>query len=395
MATQLTSSYRVPASPAPAMGYMDKKWYRSPKVNGKLLLQPQPFQYVKNSQRVLRSSYADQPINGWSVLPKFLDAANQTSLGPGSANSASGGYDAAFWNALQNATYSKFFSLVKSDKAGLGIGLLEAGKSFRMITDRVNKVSRMLSDKESTLWAHRRIIRRRLGKTPTSWRDVLQARASDILEGEFGWAPLISDSIATMRILANGVPYSPWIRASRKQRINSSTLWVDNTYYKTSESWEGSARCTYAAKVTVSNPNLWLLNQLGLINPVTTALDKVPWSWVLSMFLNFNQVLNSFTDDIGVTITDLSVTRTREVTHVQQCLGVRFYYNPLQTDLTRTVLYEKYRTVGGAIPRPTLNLHWPKADWNLALIASAVMLQRVNSLNATVAKLFGVKPPSL
>lgn len=387
----LHKGYRVPAT-GNCLGYMYMNWERSPKVNGKLVLAPHPLEYYKNSQRVLRSPQADTPPSGYSVLPGFLDAETQNLSGPGAP--AGSGYDSAFWANLNNATYAKLYSRLKSDKAGLGVGLLEAGKSIQMIKDRCTKIATMFSQKEAELWAHRRVIRRRVGKAPGSWRDVLQARASDILEGEFGWAPLISDAVATMAILANGVPYSPWIRASRKAIIRTPFKWdFSNPYFSTGDGWEGWARCTYSVQVKVTNPNLWLLNQLGLINPATVALDKVPWSWVVGMFVNFNQVLNSFTDDIGIELSNISATRSRVIQHDQKRLGRSWYYHPSQTDYRMTQLSEKLRTVGGTIPRPKLVVHWPKADWNLALIASAVMLQRVNSLNTKVAKLFGVEPP--
>lgn len=220
----------------------------------------------------------------------------------------------------------------------------------------------------------------------------MQARASDILEGEFGWAPLISDAIATMAVLANGVPYSPWIRASVKRPISESSVNYA-PYFTDIESWEGFARATYSVQVKVTNPNLWLLNQLGLINPATVALDAVPWSWVVGMFGNFNQVLNSFTDDIGIELSNITLTDSRDVTHVQQRVGRRTYYNSTQTDYRTTQLVEKYRWLYGTIPRPKLMFHWPQADWNLALIASAVMVQKANKLNAGVAKIFGFPPP--
>ncbi len=390
MAT-LNKGYRVPAT-GDCKGYMYMNWERSPKVNGKIKLSPHPLTYYRNSQQVLRTLYCDTPPSGYSVLPRPKDAELLNATGPGAA--AGAGYDTAFWAALQNKTYAKLYSRIKSDKAGLGVNLAQVGKSISMIKDRTSKIASMLSQKEATMWANRRIIRRRVGKPPSSWRDVMQARASDILEGEFGWAPLVSDAIATMAVLANGVPYSPWIRASRKEAIRVPFRW-DSTdaYYNTGRGWVGEARCTYSVQVQVTNPNLWLLNQLGLINPATVALDAVPWSWVVSMFVNYNQVLNSFTDEVGIALSNISVTRSRDVTLDEKFVGHHWFYHPVQQDFRTTRLVEKHRTVGGVIPRPTLQVHWPKADWNLALIASSVMLQRVNKLNAKVAKLFGVQAP--
>lgn len=58
------------------------------------------------------------------------------------------------------------------------------------------------------------------------------------------------------------------------------------------------------AEVAVSNPNLWLANQLGLINPGTIALELVPFSFVFGWFVNLEQVISSMTDLYGLTLSN-------------------------------------------------------------------------------------------
>lgn len=386
MATTLYKTYRVPAAPALCLGYFYQSWergQRDPNPPHRIILQPHAFQRFK-------CSYREQKTG---TLNSFSGADLQINTGPGVINSASGNYDSAFWAPIDNRVYGKFYRKLRDSKANLGISFLEIEKSFRMITDRCHKLSKFLSESERQLWANRRVVRRRAGLNPTDHRAYLQARASDVLEGEFGWMPIVEDIQNSMKVLANGVPESPWVRASVKVPIS---LFKDDkgVQVRTTDSWNGWVRVTYSAKCSVTNPNLWLLNQLGLINPATIAVDKIPWSWVVGMFVNMTQMLNSFTDDIGVNIAAFNITRSREVTRDQLSFGVAAPWLGMQT-VGYSEITEKKRYLTSTVPRPKVVLHWPKADWNLALIASAVMLQRLEKLNRTAARVFGYKAPVL
>ena len=78
----------------------------------------------------------------------------------------------------------------------------------------------------------------------------------------------------------------------------------------------GSARhiayTTYGVRVKgevgVINPNLYLLQQLGLLNPASIAWELVPYSFVLDWFSNIGQVLGQFTAFAGLDTSRVSWT---------------------------------------------------------------------------------------
>lgn len=63
---------------------------------------------------------------------------------------------------------------------------------------------------------------------------------------------------------------------------------------------EAKLTCKISTLVRVSDPNLWLANQLGFVNPVVIAWDLVPFSFVVDWFVNVNEFLNSYTDMWGL-----------------------------------------------------------------------------------------------
>lgn len=62
------------------------------------------------------------------------------------------------------------------------------------------------------------------------------------------------------------------------------------------------------AHVRVGNPNLWLANQLGLLNPAQWLLEGIPFSFVVDWFSNLSQIVMQMTDFAGLVITKPNTT---------------------------------------------------------------------------------------
>jgi hypothetical protein len=142
----------------------------------------------------------------------------------------------------------------------------------------------------------------------------------------------------------------------------------------------GQARTSYSTKVTIDNPNLWLLNRMGLINPLTVAWDLVPWSFVVNMFVNVNSLLNSVTDTVGLNVTDMSITRTCKLIHDYSLAD-----KPSGTDRRRSSInvYQKRRVLGVPL-KPTVEVKIPELNWELALIASSLVIQKFKRINKII-----------
>lgn len=111
------------------------------------------------------------------------------------------------------------------------------------------------------------------------------------LEYWMGWAPTVGDLHQSAIAMATSVNMTT-IRVSARQPFT-----VLDPYM----TWRagGATICLLQAEVEVVNPNLDLAARLGLINPVSIMYNLMPWSWMLGWFVNFSQVINSFSDFAG------------------------------------------------------------------------------------------------
>lgn len=65
-----------------------------------------------------------------------------------------------------------------------------------------------------------------------------------------------------------------------------------------------TARVRYQATLRITNPNLFLMNQLGLINPAVVFFELVPFSFIFNWFHNLSDVLSQWSDWLGLELID-------------------------------------------------------------------------------------------
>lgn len=164
----------------------------------------------------------------------------------------------------------------------------------------LNSAVKRLESAAFSLWALWRkrwqAISRAARRNARNWNQTF-------LEFHFGWIPLIEDVHSAAKTVLGPVPYG------RFQGTHKDT-WR-TAYYGPSSSrhtsvFEASVRVQ--GEVGVSNPNLYLLNQLGLLNPAAIAWELVPYSFVLDWFTNIGQVLGQFTAFGGLDTSRVSWT---------------------------------------------------------------------------------------
>lgn len=368
-----SNHYSVPPGyPQNGPGVYDQlKWWvtsdRGP--SGKLDLRAQPFRSERRTNNRQVNTHDDRWFG--DVFPDVrsgLDFASTVGLRYNNEGDS--------WGPLYNEAYARFRGKLYKGGASLGVTLGGLQQSREMISSRSQK----LANFTSSILRKKELRARRV--KPGRWRDVANARASDVLETEFGWVPLIQD-IHSALFTACDTPRSPFIRARAKSPIyNRDEEYYSN--YLTVKEAGGTAWVTIAGSAVIDNPNLWLLNRLGLINPAVVAWDLVPWSFVVNMFVNVNAILQSMTDFVGLEFRDLSVTRRCDTN-----------YTMLRTWRDQPGIYYQsvterraYRSVGGSLPRPSLQFQLPKGNWELGLIASALAVQNVRKIGALAS---GVK----
>jgi hypothetical protein len=242
-----------------------------------------------------------------------------------------------------------------------------------MIVDRMEKIGDFFSLKKVS---RRKSRRRPKGSDRFKRREL----ASTVLEGEFGWVPLLADIHAGL-VTACGEKAIPstWVHASSRFTWDRYDDNGAGSNPRRLINRTCSGRITYAASVAIENPNLWLLNRLGLINPLTVAWDLVPWSFVVNMFVNVNQVLGSLSDTVGLSLGDCSQTYSSRYLREEQSTW-KISTTDIRHSNANVVTVRKSR-VAAALPRPSLQLKAPKLDWNLCVIASSLVVQKVQAFH--------------
>jgi hypothetical protein len=249
-----------------------------------------------------------------------------------------------------------------------------------MIVDRVTTATKVVDRAYSRLSRDKRALRR--------LRNDGRQRAADVaLEFEFGWAPLIGDIQSALTTVCQMAVPPQWVRAAGKGEISDTRIQTGAaTNPKSRESWIGKANVTVAACVLIDNPNLWLLNRLGLINPGTVAWDLVPWSFVVNMFANVNQLISSVTDECGLTITSRSTTRSALITYENFLYSTDLISGTPYPGPAWSVVEDRYKVrEPGSFPSVQLMLKLPKVDWELAVIASSLLLQKAKRLSNLIS----------
>lgn len=217
-----------------------------------------------------------------------------------------------------NQAREDFLSGIRSD-ALLAVNWVERQQSIDMLTKRVGQLYRFShalrrGDLSRAALELGLLETQHSYKRKRRWRTSKQL-SNQFLEFHFGWEPLVKDIYTCVNLLQSPV-YWP----SYEGKGSGSTTWsqlqnLGGTVYD----YRVNIRCraVVGATVRVSNPNLWLANQLGLINPAAVAWELVPWSFVVDWFINVGDFLNQYTDTLGLEFINPYTTYVCKATGVQ------------------------------------------------------------------------------
>lgn len=280
------------------------------------------------------------------------------------------------WLNIEQAALSKFNGRLKHGSASLGVTLAEWRASREMIVSRLGSLDQVLKVAEKRL-SKKKFLRKSL--SPSSL-------ANKVLEVEFGWMPLLQDIQACMgSVCKEAIPPSWCVgrhsgNVSRSLSDPGSKPWTPPA----SDQIDATLKVTVAASVAITNPNVWLLNRLGLINPATVLWDIVPWSFVVNMFVNVNQIIESYTAYVGLKISNQSITRSSLAVRnsTRGPTSSDYVYQGKSSSLTTEK--NRLRTTG-AIPVRQLSVRVPELNWELALIASSLVVQRMSRITKLIS----------
>lgn len=239
--------------------------------------------------------YATDTTNSWWGGPfRIIDAPNSTSI---HRFFASGG--TPWWSQpAANAAYEDFRDRALGSTSSLGAAFAEWQQSLGMITQRAIQLAQ----------SARALRRRDFPALYRAWKDRPHPRrsrnrerarkASSLwLEYSFGWKPLLGDIDSAMEQMCEPFPSSHETGHAR----SSYTKTIDNMPGGWSQESSVISHWT-GGYVVLTNPNLFLYSQLGLINPLSIAWELIPGSFVADWLFDVSSFLGSFADFAGCSV---------------------------------------------------------------------------------------------
>lgn len=242
-------------------------------------------------------------------------------------------------NRAYSQAYNRFVNRVKgSETAQLALTVAEARQSLTMINSRVvGLLNAVSSFRRGNLEGGLRHLLgysyRNFDKRRPRWRSILREGGSDIsgimLELKFGWLPMVNDIANAVETLQRRFPFQRITATGSDYSTHQSFTQIG--FDKFSELGSVSVKTVIIADVSVSNPNLYLANTLGFVNPINVAWQLVPFSFVIDWFVPIGKFLANYTDLVGVKTDRLTVTS------VHRCTGLQ----------TTETLFDRWTTSSG------------------------------------------------
>ena len=306
--------------------------------------------------------------------------------------------DQATRGDIYNQAYARF-----RDKMGeaveLGVATAEGREAMSMVTRRLLQLgnfTRHLATGRFGLAASdlgiewsgtsKRFINprlpRRFDPKPTRGRETARSFSSLYLEAHFGWRPLVKDVHDGLRVLDNPMApqrvrasaTGPYSSPSNFTRVTQDASWK----YHESQIIDFKQTVTLQADIIIVNPNLAMMQQFGVANPVSIAWELVPFSFVLDWFVNVGDYLGSLTDFAGISL------KNAQMTTFTRSSGVGYKYSiPFRPTSDNTVA-EDWTCQGAHCHRrtglgsgPSIRLRNSK-PWGIArgLAAASLLMQR-------------------
>lgn len=300
--------------------------------------------------------------------------APETTVSPFSADLATYvEWNSAHYNGLKIIAYDRLKGQI-SESAQLGVGLIETRKSVDMISKRATQ-----------LWTAARALRRldfaRVNQALNLRGDpprkaVKKAKASDFggawLEYSFGWAPTVADIGNAIQVLQEPLK-DVRIRAKAKGTGYTITDSWPPSYWGQGKKWTiTDTALAYGVDVAITNPNLYLANKLGFVNPAQIVWELIPFSFVVDWFVNVEQFLGTGTDFLGLSQKNPYTTYFMRGKCLAQW-GAGYAGSYSEFDVIRM-----WRGLG--LSQPNLALRpWKIWGWQRALNASALLTLALKS----------------
>lgn len=181
----------------------------------------------------------------------------------------------------------------------------------------------------------------------------------------YGVKPLVGDIYNGMDILQRPMPEA---KITASGSASSSRTIPPQNYWSFPQRYESKTSVRINAVVRVSNPNLWLANQMGLINPVQMINEGIPFSFVVDWFSNLSQVINQMTDFVGLEIAKPISTAKSSVLYTTTI-------NVQGAKIEPVVVERGELARNTSIPQATLRFAYERFQWQRGANAISLLFQ--------------------
>jgi hypothetical protein len=202
--------------------------------------------------------------------------------------------------------------------------------------------------------------------------------AGGILEVNYGWVPLIQDITGAFEAVCQKTP-SVKIKVSASvsgtdRELNQTVIDGSPDLFHSVRKYRSDFTYTVfmGATARVTNPNLYLLNALGLLNPAL-SLYQVTWmSHVVNWFTDLETVMSAWTDQLGV---ELQQPYTSTLTRGRWSDRDYFKYNwVVQRNYSVSGWGVRFTRAEGIAP-PRIDPRWGIRSWPRAMNAVSQLVQ--------------------
>lgn len=205
-----------------------------------------------------------------------------------------------------NRAYEKFRQEALGPTAAIGVTLAEWRASCGMIANRSLDMVQLFRDLR---YLRLQDVANRFGRrvVATSRQNAKGVRVKNLgslwIEWSFGWKPAMTDIYNGLMTMEKPVPHGS-ASGSASNSITRYTLDDVPGSHRNERDAYGKYFCKMGADIKITNPNLALASNLGLVNPVSIGLELVPFSFLADWAFDLSGWVNSFTDFLGCEVTN-------------------------------------------------------------------------------------------
>lgn len=266
-----------------------RKWYRSKRVNGVLVLENNPFVSAKVSltNRTAQNDGALGNTMGNSGLAYYYTE-------PRTAVSA-------FGPTLYAKAYDRFADKIWGDaQAALAVDIGERRETLAMLTDTLGRLYKavVLTRKRRFSDAMRALSAVPPGK---KWRPS-EEFFSNWMALRYGWIPTLGSVHSLCEALAQPIKGKTGVSRGSCNGTFSEDKWDQWGYHRYKRDY--SIHVHVQGRVEISDSRLASLNQYGLLNPAAVAWELVSKSFVVGWFLPIGDIIADQTRFVGLKIVE-------------------------------------------------------------------------------------------